>query len=117
MTYDKLLWDAGETLYSRVFVANDGEAFRGRVEAVVADWQGNILLREAFEADIPADGGAEAGAFSVVIPASQALVVTLTLTGCGEPVETQYQLFVRNAQGFADREVAESRVLAVKGRA
>ena len=117
MTYDKLLWEVGETLCSRVFVANDGEAFRARVEVAAADWEGNVLLRETFEADIPAGGGAEAGAFSVAIPASQALVVTLTLTGCGEPVKTQYQLFVRNAQGFADRAVAVSRVLAVKGRA
>ena len=117
MTYDKLIWEAGETLRSQVFVANDGEAFHGQVAVTAADWQGNVLLTETFEADIPADGVAEVGAIAVAVPASEALVVTLTLTGCGEPVVSRYHLFVRNAQGFADRQVAASRVLAVKGRA
>ena len=106
LRYDKLLFTPGERLPLQVTVLNDSGAYHGELTVTVKTSEGQLLHRQDIPVSVPENRNLPLEPFTVTVPKTHALFVTLSLNGTGAAVVSKYILFVTGADQIADRSVA-----------
>ena len=106
LRYDKLLFTSGENVPLQVTVLNDSEAFHGELSVTAKTEEGQILYQQDIPVSVPENQNMALEPFTVTIPDTRALSVTLSLTGNGPAVVSHYILFVTGADQIADKKIA-----------
>ena len=104
LAYDKWLFEPGEAAALRLFMTAEGEAADWvlTVSAVAAD---GTALPAPEPVTVTVGGGRSvcAAKWVLTMPPSGAVTLELTAHSGGTEVKNRYILFVKNADGFADR--------------
>lgn len=101
LRYDKLLWDVGESCTVQPVVLNDAGALDGTLDVEVRTEEGQLLTQRSEPVTLAACCNAALAPLSFPIPQTKSIHLSLTLTGNGHSVRTEYLLFIQDAQGHA----------------
>lgn len=109
LRYEKLLWNPGESADFEATILNDSEAFPGSLLMEARSYDGTLLFSERRTCLVPENQNLFVLSFSLRIPRSKALLISLSLTGQATDVlqaASEYAFFIKDPNGTADRAVA-----------
>lgn len=106
LRYDKLLWTPGENADFEATILNDSAKFDGHVLVTAKTWEGESLLMQEFSVSVPENQNLPFARFTITIPESSAISITITIHSEEASITSEYILFTASANGTADRSVA-----------
>lgn len=105
LRYDKLIWEPHEEVKASAYISNDLVAFDAALTIRVTDWEGNLLYQTDVASAVPANSSCKLCDMAFQMPQQGAAVIELALSDQTDRYLSRYLLFVKNKDGFIDREI------------